>query len=375
MVYPFCPCWASREHGKRMDKTVGQRILRGSLLLMVCPWLALQGCEADPFVRSQITLRTLVSVEIEPPEARPGESIQVKATVADPEVSAGSLEWMLVACTAYTGVIGCLEEVEVIDDDDVDPDTGDLNLDDEDIHELVEQFVVRGETFTSALMTQTEASFQAPLNDSLLLTELEATQLDKSLLYLVCNAGTCPIMAEVDAFLARAPGAPTGAELLASLSDPALLTAGAPLEGVAVGRKSYKVSLRSDRNRNHTPRLEGFDASTCAEHLMAGTLTYCQVQVQLPAESLEIYQPDPDSTLQVQEGVAVRFYTTLGELSPFSVQVYPSSSPIQTATLSLSAEVTAARLALFAVAVDTRGGMSAIGTELLTPEDSRAVQE
>lgn len=340
---------------------------RLQLLAFSCLLVVLAACGTDDTVRGTVRLRQLVAIQCEPPEALPDERIQVRTMVADPVRPQVTLEYALIACTAYTGVSGCLEEIQVLDEEDVDTETGEVTLDETDYREYVEQFVVRGRIEPTSLATPFEAEFVAPANYAILLTELGYTQVDASLFMLVCDTGLCPMLDEIDAFLAEAEGALQGSELVAQLSDPEMLTAGAPLEGVALGRKNYKVSLRPERNRNHNPQLLQFDASRCHEVYTSG-ITNCKVDAELSSDSLEVYTLDPSSSTQTQEAVVMRFYTTFGTISPYNIQIYPSSIPQQSSYLTIDEQADLPdQLGLFAVAVDSRGGMSVI-SEVLEPQ-------
>lgn len=338
----------------------------GQTLIFLTFLIYLSACGTDETVRGTVHLRQLVAIQCEPPEALPDERIKVRTMVADPVRPQVTLEYALIACTAYTGVTGCLEEIQVLDEDDVDIETGDVTLDETDYREYVEQFVVRGRIEPTSLATPFEAEFVAPANYAILLTEFGYTQVDASLLMLVCDEGLCPILDEIDAFLAHEEAALEGSELVARLSDPELITAGAPLEGVALGRKNYKVSLRSERNRNHNPQLIQFDASRCQE-IYASGISNCKVDAELSSDSLEVYTLDPSSSTQTQEAVVMRFYTTFGTISPYNIQIYPSSIPQQSSYLTIQEQAALPeQLGLFAVAVDSRGGMSVI-SEVLEP--------
>lgn len=339
--------------------------------------LALTGCTGeDPVSRGSVTLRQLISVTLDAPEARPGQTVEIQGLIADPVTPDTPLELAVIACTTFTGVVGCMEEIEVLEEDDIELETGEVSLDPEDYQELMQNIVRRQTILPSSLATSFSVGYEIPLGFTSLLTELEYSQIDASLFVLVCNQGLCPSIGLLDAYLAGDANAPTDEEMLELVSDPELLSSGAPIEGVALGRKNYKVSQRSERNRNHNPELLRLDTSSCMAMLQSQQSGSCVLTGELSSDSLEIYNLSDDSTTQTQEAVVMRFYTTLGTVSPFTVQIYPSSYPMQSTTLQLEFnETLPAQVGLFAVAVDSRGGMTSLGQVVETGAPSRMEED
>lgn len=360
-----------RRRGIRMLARLWSALTSHRLLtqcMFLC--LSLTACGEDTVTRGSITLRQIVAVVCDDPEVRPGEDMQVTTLVVDPTPSPAEQDYAIIACTTYTGVTGCLEELEVLEEDDVDPDTGDVTLDEEDYREVITNIVRRGTVSPAGLVSIFSDTITIPVNYTLLLTDYGYTQVDASLFVLMCDQGICPLFDEIDAFLGNQPWALSGPEMLRYLSDPELITAGAPLEGVALGRKNYKVSLKSDRNRNHNPTFTQVDGTDCLrlfEPMTPGEPLACTLSSGLDSSALEIYALDENNGTQTQEAVVVRYYTTAGTVSPYNVQVYPSSLLQQSTLLSLDThQAMPSSIAAFAVAVDSRGGMGVRG--VLLPE-------
>lgn len=335
-----------------------------SLLLSII--MGLCSCTGeDPIVRGTVTLRQLIAVTLDAPEARPGQNVTIQGLVVDPNIPTLPLEIAIISCTTFTGVVGCMEEVEVLEEDDINLDTGEVSLDPEDYAELMQNIVHRQTLESSTLATSFSTAYTIPVAFTTFLTELEYSQVDASLFVLVCDQGKCPSIELMDAYLAGDVNAISHEEMLELVSDPELLLSGASIEGVALGRKNYKISQRNERSRNHNPSLIRLDTSACVPLLTSYSPGTCTISGELSSDSLEIYNLSDDSTTQTQEAVVMRFYTTLGSVSPFAVQIYPSSYPMQSTTITLEyTDLLPAQMGLFAVAVDSRGGMDALGQVL-----------
>lgn len=338
----------------------------------VCAGLGLllsSACGEDPVTRGSIQLRQIVAVVCDSPEVRPGQTMTVNALVADPTPSPFTQDYAVIQCTTYTDVTGCLEELEVLEEDDINLDSGEVILDEEDYREVIDLMVHRGKANPESLVTKFQADLKIPSTFAYFLEEYDSPQIDASFFVMMCNEGGCPIFDDIDAFLAQEPGALSGAEMLRRLSDPNELIAGAPLESAILGRKNYKVTFNA--KLNHNPNFLTVDASDCLNLFDESTSTNsCALNTSLTSDSLEIYTYDQSTGTQTQEAVVVRYYTTLGSVSPYSVQIFPSSLYQSSSLLSVEpAHPLPESFGVFAVAVDSRGGMGVEG--LLLPSNQR----
>jgi hypothetical protein len=341
-------------------------------LLFVAASVACVACDSDERPRSLIDDLKIVAVQIDPPEAQARQlvapDITVTTLVGSPTPLHETLEYAVIACTSYTGVSGCLEEVALASEEDL--ENGYLTLDESEYRSFFQQFIRRGAAPADGLSAQFDATFTAPLNYYYLLTEFGYQAIEASAMVLVCREGLCPVLDQIDAYLAGDPAAPSGEELMSIVSTPGLITSGAPISGVAMGRKAYQVSLNDSSNQNHNP---GFNYATLGgcDLALQGVepeRRTCTIEVGLPSTTLETYYPSAGSSVSAQEAVVLRFYTTAGEMKPFSVQLLPSTTTRQSATVQLPApEETPGEVGLFVVAEDSRAGMGFITARFGSP--------
>lgn len=288
-------------------------------------------------------------------ELAPGDDQRVRTLVIDPEESTDTLEYLILACTSYYGVSGCLEEIDLVDADDLENEN--LELDEEDYRKYIEKFTVRGTFVPDGLISVFEDSIPVADNFSALIDVYGYPEVDASLWVLVCKPGLCPIMDEVDTFLEEAPGAPSGETLFLSLQDPELLMAGAPIEGVSLARKRYLVSQTSDDNRNHNPRFSEPPSVECVPgEGEDGSGEECSIVFSFSDDVLETYLDNASTSLST-ESIVLRYYSTRGEMIPFNDALSVSDDYRTTAILRLDEGDYADGVGIFATALDSRDGM------------------
>jgi len=279
----------------------------------------------------------------------------VQVLVADPEQQEGFMAYAIIGCTSYSGVIGCLEEVDLVDEADI--ETEELSLDEEDYQRYFQRFV-RAHTYNAqGISSVFDDEFIVPYNYETLILDLGYTEINASVTVLVCRPGLCPIIDELEAYRAGEAGTRSGEELLQIVSHPDTLLSGLPIDGVTLGRKSYRVSL--DTEPNHNPKVEAMVFTGCYEALQStGENRTCQLTVEFDPDVQEDYYPSTTSTTRTQEAVVVRFYSTAGEMGSYFVQLYSSDPAKAYVNLVLPpVDETPETIAIYAVAVDSRSGL------------------
>ncbi len=323
--------------------------------------LVLAGCEENVRPRSLVDQFKILAVKVTPPDVgllNRNHSIHVTTLLADPTGDTGPVEYAVIACTNYDGVVGCLEEAAVVDEADIENQS--LDLTEEEYRTFFSTFIRRGRLEVHGRKNEFSVDITLPVELYGLMTAYGYTEVDTKVYVLACYEGACPVMDHIDAFLAGDPSAPSGDTLLYEISVPEALTAGAPMERSALARKAYRVVPQRSESANDNPDLSTWELVGCDE-LLAGnpdSARSCTVEASIdPDASLQVYQPSPDSSLTSQEVAVIRFYATAGEMVPHTAQYFTNGPMTQTSTLRLQPGEDPDVIDLYIVLIDSRGGL------------------
>ncbi len=340
---------------------------RLAALLAVLPAAFATGCEQNVRPRSLVDQFKILAVKVEPPDVGVmgrNRTIRVSALLADPTGGDGPIEYAVVACTNYDGVVGCLEEAALVEESDIENEH--LDLSEEEYREFFTTFVKRGRLETHGRHAEFFQDITLPIELNALMAAYGYTQVDARVYVLACLEGACPVLDDIDAFLAGDPAAPTGEELLYEISIPAALTSGAPMEQSALAKKSYRVLQERTDTSNDNPDIDAWELVDCEQLLDAEpqTTRQCSIEASIdPEKSLQVYEPSPDSSLLTQEVAVVRFYSTAGELVPHTAQFFTNGPMTQASTLKLQPGEDPETIDLYLVLIDSRGGVDYLSLE------------
>jgi hypothetical protein len=187
--------------------------------LVIC---LLLGCASGANPETLVDELRVVAIVAEPPEAVPGEEVQITAWLADPEESG-----------AYAGAWTCVG----VGGECLEQDTERLSR-------------------TSELGSTIGWTLTAPVEAAALLGEGESAA--ATIWVLACEAGICPLLEDQD---------PDGQDL----ADPFTMMETLPLEGVSLARRSLWISMIEPAERRQNPTIEadfGSDLRVVAEETM-----------------------------------------------------------------------------------------------------------
>lgn len=334
--------------------------------------LVLFGCEENVRPRSLLDQFKIVAVKVTPPDVgllNRTHSIHVATLLVDPTGETGPVEYAVIACTNFDGVVGCLEEAAVVDEADIENE--EIDLTEEEYRTFFSTFIKRGRLETHGRKNEFSEQITLPVELYGLMAAYGYPEVDARVYVLACYEGACPVMDDIDAFLAGDPSAPSGEELLYAISVPEALTAGAPMEQSALARKAYRVVPQRTDSANDNPDIAAWELVGC-EDLLAGdpeTARSCTVEATIDAdESLQVYEPSPDSSLTSQEVAVIRFYATAGEMVPHTAQFFANGPETQSATLRLQPGEAPDVVDVYLVLIDSRGGLDYLPLEAaITP--------
>ncbi len=323
--------------------------------------LTTMACDENVRPRSLVDQFKILAVQVDPPDVgllSLNRTIRVTSLLVDPTGYDGPVEYAVIACTNYDGVIGCLEEAAMVTETDL--ENGQLDLTEDEYRAFFSTFVKRGRLETHGRYAEFHQNIEIPFNLYYLMTEYGYTDIEAKVYVLACMDDACPVLDDIDAFLAQDPTAPTGEELLYEISVPDALTSGAPMDRSTLARKSYRVVEMRDSSSNDNPDIAAWELVGCDQVILSDpdTTRTCTLEATIdPDESLQVYAPSPDSTLESQEVAVVRFYSTAGEMTPHSAQFFVNGPMTQSSTFKLYPGEDPEVIDFYLVLMDSRGGL------------------
>lgn|GEM_PF-1842435 len=192
---------------------------------MIPLWLLLGlACGAggdEPTFVDELRVVTLVT---EPAEARPGDQVRATAYLANPDQA--ELQVMVWTCL-YQEDGSCMEA---------------------QLAQGIEQWVTIGSGSDGTMVTAREIPSEA--RDAM--DAAGTASADVQLFALACPAGSCPIIAQVQAAM-DAPGISIDTTLAQDLADPQRWMASLPMHDVSLVTRAFPVSLLDPSAANHNP--------------------------------------------------------------------------------------------------------------------------